>query len=171
MALPNTGSISLSDIQTEFGGSNPISLSEYYGVATGVPSSGSISFSDFYGKSNFDPTPNAVNWADIVAFNTAWTVGNQQTISGISNTITLNITVDDGVEHTHNRVAIRFNNGVSITDFGTNSNFTAVVSPNANTQFSAQIFNPAGGGSYANVTVRNQTDSNTILDTFTISLL
>ena len=51
MALQSSGAISLSDIQTEFGGSNPISLSEYYGSDT-VPASGAISFDDFYGTSN-----------------------------------------------------------------------------------------------------------------------
>ena len=56
MALQSSGAISLSDIQTEFGGSNPISLSEYYrGGAyttsnnTGVPTSGQIQMDDFYG--------------------------------------------------------------------------------------------------------------------------
>jgi len=58
MALPLTGPISLTDIQTEFGGANPISLSEYYkggayvlttDYAPNVPTSGVISLSDFYG--------------------------------------------------------------------------------------------------------------------------
>lgn len=56
MALPSSGAISLANIQTEFGGSNPISLSEYYrGGAyvtdnnTGVPTSGAIQLDDFYG--------------------------------------------------------------------------------------------------------------------------
>jgi len=48
MALQSSGQISLQDIQDEFGGSHPISLSEYYGVDT-VPASGAISFNDFYG--------------------------------------------------------------------------------------------------------------------------
>ena len=48
MALQSSGAIKLSEIQTEFGGSNPISLSEYYGSDT-VPESGVISLSDFYG--------------------------------------------------------------------------------------------------------------------------
>jgi len=52
MTLQSSGAISLSDIAAEFGGSTPHSLSEYYGVDTGVPSSGTISFSDFYGTSN-----------------------------------------------------------------------------------------------------------------------
>lgn len=51
MALQTSGAISLDDIQTEFGGSNPISLSEYYGAAAGIPASGTISLSDFYGAS------------------------------------------------------------------------------------------------------------------------
>ena len=56
MTLPASGIIKLSDIQTEFGGANPIGLSEYYrGGAyvtsnnTGVPTSGAISISNFYG--------------------------------------------------------------------------------------------------------------------------
>ena len=54
MALQSSGPISLNDIQNEFGGTNPIALSEYYGVDT-VPSSGAISLSDFYGtKSSTD---------------------------------------------------------------------------------------------------------------------
>ena len=53
MALPSSGALSLNDIQDEFGGSNPISISEYYGADTGVPGSGTISVSDFYGTSSF----------------------------------------------------------------------------------------------------------------------
>ena len=56
MALPDSGVLSLDDIQTEFGGTNPISMSEYYRGGsfvtdnnTDIPTSGEISFSDFYG--------------------------------------------------------------------------------------------------------------------------
>ena len=64
MAIPSAGSaLSLSAIQTEFGGSNPISMSEYYaggsnvpsgttGDAGNIPSSGAIAVSQFYGSSN-----------------------------------------------------------------------------------------------------------------------
>lgn len=48
MPVP-TGTASLLDIQNEFGGSNPISLDEYYGVVSGVPTSGTISIDDFRG--------------------------------------------------------------------------------------------------------------------------
>ncbi len=50
MALQSSGAISLGDIAGEFGGSQPHSLSEYYGAASGIPSSGAIDFSDFYGS-------------------------------------------------------------------------------------------------------------------------
>ena len=55
MALQGSGAISLANIQSEFGGSNPISLSEYYRNGayvtsnnTGVPTSGTVSLSQFY---------------------------------------------------------------------------------------------------------------------------
>lgn len=51
MAVP-TGTASLLDIQNEFGGAAPISLSEYYGAASGVPTSGAISINNFRGKSS-----------------------------------------------------------------------------------------------------------------------
>jgi hypothetical protein len=58
MALQSSGPISLNNVAGEFGGSTPHSLSEYYGVASGVPGSGTISLSNFYGKSAaVDPGP------------------------------------------------------------------------------------------------------------------
>tara|TARA_R100001460_G_scaffold32478_3_gene63647 strand:+ start:1039 stop:1863 length:825 start_codon:yes stop_codon:yes gene_type:complete len=64
MALPSVGSaISLSQIQSEFGGSNPISLSEYYGKGN-APGSGAITMSaDFGGTSNAPPDPQTFSGA------------------------------------------------------------------------------------------------------------
>lgn len=50
MTLPASGLITMAQIQTEFGGSSPISLSEYYGSG-GAPASGTISMDDFHGLS------------------------------------------------------------------------------------------------------------------------
>lgn len=80
MALQTSGPISLANVQTEFGGSNPISISEYYGAASGVPSSGTISLSNFYGTSAIVP---------IVMSNTAnssqgGSLKNPYTFSGMS---------------------------------------------------------------------------------------
>jgi len=53
MTTPQIGNpISLEDVQDEFSGSNPISISEYYDSADGVPSSGEISLDDFYNVSS-----------------------------------------------------------------------------------------------------------------------
>ena len=58
MALPDSGTISLTDIQAEFGGPTPVSLGNYYkggsyvlttDYAPNVPTSGPIRLSDFYG--------------------------------------------------------------------------------------------------------------------------
>lgn len=60
MTIASSGAIAFTTIQTEFGGSNPISMSEYYaggsyvpagtsGTNGAVPSSGQISVSQFYG--------------------------------------------------------------------------------------------------------------------------
>ena len=52
MALQSSGAISLANIAAEFGGATPHSLSEYYGAAAGIPTSGAIDFADFYGASS-----------------------------------------------------------------------------------------------------------------------
>ena len=53
MALPTSGQISLSEIQAEFGGSNPIGLDEYAARVGKTATAGqNISFSDFHGLSN-----------------------------------------------------------------------------------------------------------------------
>lgn len=46
-----TSALGLSHIQTEFGGSNPIAISEYYGVNANVPGSGTLAMSKFLGIS------------------------------------------------------------------------------------------------------------------------
>lgn len=80
MALQSSGAISLSDLQTEFGGSNPISLSEYYrGGAyvpdtptnSGVPTSGAISLSDFYGAADSLPALTS-GTVGLYTYNASW---------------------------------------------------------------------------------------------------
>lgn len=68
----------MADIQTEFGGSNPISLSEYYaggayvpagtsGTYGAVPSSGTISIRNFYGTTKATVNFTDANVVDIVS--------------------------------------------------------------------------------------------------------
>ena len=79
MALPSSGSLSLSQIQGEWGGSNPIGLNEYYlgSLPTGrtnygtIPSSGTIEIADFYGTNAASS-----NWTSNL------TMGNFKTVYG-----------------------------------------------------------------------------------------
>jgi hypothetical protein len=53
MALQANGTISLTEVATEFGGTAPHQMSEYFGVDIGVPASGSaIGLGNFYSKAN-----------------------------------------------------------------------------------------------------------------------
>jgi hypothetical protein len=51
MALQTSGQITLQDIAYEFDDAAPHALTEFYGAASGVPTSGEITISDFYGAS------------------------------------------------------------------------------------------------------------------------
>ena len=52
MAIPTSKPLAMSTVQTEYGGSNPINLSEYYGLGN-APASGEITlWADFNGTSN-----------------------------------------------------------------------------------------------------------------------
>lgn len=84
MPLASSGTISLSQVQTEFGGTNPISMSEYYTNAvsgftsgiTGLPSSGTtVSLSVFRGKAKTQlPIPTEI----VVAGTTSTTIGTNE---------------------------------------------------------------------------------------------
>lgn len=66
MALQSSGKLTLNEIATEFGGTAPHGLKEYYDAASGIPSSGTISILDFYGASSVynledEVTPTTIN--------------------------------------------------------------------------------------------------------------
>lgn len=100
MALQSSGAISLANIQTEFGGSNPISLSEYYGAASGIPASGAISISQFYGASAL---------LDTQTVNVGYQAPSQYTpsIYGYDNLISTVGSVSDGTSNVYSGGVIR----------------------------------------------------------------
>ena len=59
--------ISLSDLQAEFGGQHPISISEYYSSATGVPTQGALDLTDFYGRTKPTTLTSGINVQQIYA--------------------------------------------------------------------------------------------------------
>lgn len=84
MALQGSGQISLANLQTEFGGTNPISISEYYRDGayvtsnnTVVPASGVISLSKFYNTTAQFTFTNSTNYSTAqdlrtLALNAGW---------------------------------------------------------------------------------------------------
>lgn len=82
MVLQSSGAISLADIQTEFGGSNPIQMNEYYtggayvdSTATTIPSSGKINLDHFYGKSRiYRIVASSTYYTLMTRYNSAYTI-------------------------------------------------------------------------------------------------
>lgn len=75
MPIVGSGTVDFEDLQTEFGGSNPIALNEYYrsgsyvpanSINGGIPTSGTIQLDDFYGSDGIF-IPAALTAADVVA--------------------------------------------------------------------------------------------------------
>jgi hypothetical protein len=93
MTIPSSGPLSLNDIQTEFGGANPIGINEYYAGGTyvpagttgtygAVPSSGQISIQNFYGTSSYYTVNNSLRFrssASATISRTPSVAGNQKT--------------------------------------------------------------------------------------------
>lgn len=67
MAISSNAPVSLTDIQDEFGGTSPISLSEYYSAAVGVPASGTINMGAFRGASASTTITDNTNYLQINA--------------------------------------------------------------------------------------------------------
>ena len=113
MPLPaSPNAISLDAIQTEFGGSAPTSISEYYrgtiGVAlvpnisvnNNVPTGSAgvqISFSNFHSAEQIDYVPNSININNVTAIGSGFASAdsNQITITGINTSITLSFRTSD----------------------------------------------------------------------------
>lgn len=115
MSLPSTGRISLGNVQSEFGGSNPIRLSEYYaggsyvvvgtsGTSGSIPSTGSISLGRFRGSAtsispgtySISVTPTSVPAAGSLTFTVSSVIGSQNLFYTVEerDIIDLGISVD-----------------------------------------------------------------------------
>jgi hypothetical protein len=101
MAIPLSGPLSLTNIQTEFGGTNPIGLNEYYrngGLVPNapqnapIPTSGAISIGNFYGATNRIPIN--VTFASPAQNINLFDYRGPSYVAGISN---INVTINPGV--------------------------------------------------------------------------
>lgn len=96
MTLQVSGAISLLNIQNEFGGSSPISISEYYNADTGIPVSGVIAFDDFYGRSDYTAiSAVTISASPTSASNSASCIQNNGTCF-VSSTVSLTANVTGG---------------------------------------------------------------------------
>lgn len=171
MALQASGTISISDIATEFGGTAPHSLSEYYrggglvpdtGTNSGVPTSGAISLSDFYGaEASADVTPNTLSWTGGIGLGPADEVSTAS-ISGITASITLSIT--DNMSGGAGTLTWRKNaeSYTAITNTLTVSDGDTVTLNWNGPDIGSTAFN-------GSINVVNNTDSSAVLSTITVS--
>ena len=177
MTLQASGAITLADIAAEFGGATPHSLSEYYRGGTyvpdtagnvSIPTSGAIAFDDFYGTAAFvaDYIPDALNWTNIsgsyTGFDTVDT--NTQTLAGINSTITIEV-----YRNTGGGTLSCYKNAVLATTVpvaasGSGNTFTAEVGDDIHFTWTVP---PSSSDNYT-VYVENDSDGNTVLDTFTV---
>lgn len=142
MPLQSTGPISLSDIQGEFDGTAPISLSEYYGVHAALPTSGTIHLAaDFYGLANllvWSGNSGAQNVSLDTSGNLARCVNSATPAYGAW------ATVDsygnwDSIYSDSGYVGIRFGSGTGYT------NGISVRYESGNSEIGEVLFTPEGG--------------------------
>ena len=185
MVLPSSGALTFAAIQSEFGGSNPIGLNEYYAGGTyvpsgtsgtngPVPSSGAISVRNFYGTSSADYVPNAIDWPNISGG--ALAQGASRTIQGVSPSITLSFTFTSTAAlnaSTSSGVFYSKNGGSAVKIWqpnNTNLNQTVTMASGDTLSFYSSL-TPTNGLSNSSISgtvnVKNNSNGSTTLDSFT----
>jgi hypothetical protein len=166
MALPTSGPLTLANIQTEFGGANPIGLNEYYAggayVAAGtsgtygaVPSSGAISIRNFYGTAAYVPIyPTAV-------FQTSLYTGN-----GGTQTITNNVNLDFGGLVWITRRAVASGRVMGSPTFGTDNFVFSDKNEGINNVGSSYVSYNSDGFTVGSGSVVNRNGDSTVAWTF-----
>lgn len=199
MPLPASGAISLNDLQTEFGGSNPIAITEYYrggslvpdiSVNSAVPTSGQISLSSFYSAAQADRIPAAFDINNISGNANS----NQITITSINTPITLNFGTSNayafGIDpdpllegdeldvflqlyiYVNGSVAnsVNWNSSAGGSSSNITLNAKVTVSNNDTVKAGLSVSGTGSGVSGgATFNITNDSSSNTSLDTFVVS--
>ena len=150
MALQGSGAIKLSEIQTEFGGSNPISISEYYRNGTYVPSnntdvptSGEISMSDFYNGVAATVLTIATNATEYNILTQAVAAGFNNSVGGVIQvTVNSGVTVNASTTHAMQTGALHASTTLTITNNGIIQGYDGAA---GTTQSSPGVAGGAGG--------------------------
>ncbi len=187
-------------LKTEFGSSNPVSLSQFYRngalvpnyyVNRNIPTSGQISISNFYGAAGtLYLVPSPINWGNISASSTVTTVSgetNFQPFNGITDTITIrvvwNMTITRQPKtNTIAQVQARTTDGViSTIEWETNTTGSRTMDieivPGTNLKFYAYLGasnitdnTGSSGGMSGTVNITNLSVYDTAIDSFNVSL-
>jgi len=136
MALQSSGAISIGDVQTEFGGSNPASLSEYYRDGayvtsnnTTVPTSGVIDLQDFYSTVKQIELTISSNTSNYNILTAATAVG----YNSATDSTPITLTIDSGVTVSGSGTsaivsgALNLNSNLTITNNGTIAGYTGAA--------------------------------------------
>ena len=150
MALQSSGAIKLSEIQTEFGGSNPISMSEYYRNGsyvpsnnTDVPTSGEISMSDFYSGVAATVLTISTNATEYNILTQAVAAGFNNSVGGVIQvTVNAGVTVNASTTHAMQTGALHASTTLTITNNGIIQGYDGAA---GTTQSSAGVAGGAGG--------------------------
>lgn len=142
MSIPSTGVVTFSHLQTVFGGTNPISMSEYFTNASssytsgvsGIPSTGAvINISNFRGKSKTTPvTANATSIPSQTILNTATHdiyLATYYNIPSGNSIASVNIRLNGTTVSSSHATWFSSGNYVRVSGNGTRGQYTLVITP------------------------------------------
>lgn len=115
-----------------------------------------------------DVTPNAVNWTDITGEGVGTT--NTQTISGINTSIILRVEYTGNTSITGNLANVSVNGTEYQMDSDLENNGFYIFTVNNGDSIFFRFISFFGIITPQTVTIKNSSDSNSILDTFTVQL-
>ena len=186
MPLQSSGAISLADIQTEFGGVNPIGIDEYYrgssyvpGSVTAVPAGGTISLANFYGTSSVNFWALGEQDSATVVTGGEYTSGGTFTSANITatsaGTTTLSFTFTDSANNIEGSTSyIRlYKNSSQIFEFirssGLTTTYSVSYSPGDVFYFQTELFVSTAGGSDAG-TIQVTIESSLVYSYFLVNI-
>jgi hypothetical protein len=170
MTLQSSGPIALTNIQNEFTGNNPISISEYYRINglttknnTGVPASGEIKLSQFYNtirEITYVVSSNLENAVTSSLFSSYWTTNvpkrliiNSGVILGSTSSTNYALTISPGlvgnlVVENYGSILGYGGNGAALGAAGENGGNAILANSRVSINNVGYIFAGGGGGGY-----------------------
>ena len=168
MAMPASGTITFAELQTEFGGSHPITMGEYAAYRN-AGSGNTISMTQFYGTSSADYSMTAVDISNISYSGVATSqFSNAVTVAGIDATVTLSFAVTVSSSSSPLRQIRIQKNSTQVHAPIVSGTYTIDVVATDTIRF--QTYNGVNSSSLAgSITTTNSSDGGAAVDSFTFS--